>query len=168
MNPIRKIRRSVFETNSSSSHSIVIDLAPTSCDCPCCTRHLPDLDTLPVDRNGVCKVHAQLEIDASQPLDTKSKAALCLYHAKFKNNNLLLVMLHKVIKETTNAKRVELIPVPYKPDLYEEDKWGSLLNFDCGIDGNGIVDAFKSQETLKSFIFDRKSKVHTVSDGMGD
>ena len=146
-------RHSVFETNSSSTHSISIDD----------TGVLDDL--LPVNEDGICYVLAdEYGWEVEDYNDAATKASYCLVYAKTSGNDTcdcLINMLTEAIKEVTGAKEVRYIPKDGEDDYY---KWGYIDHQSHIGDGDACGEAFESKENLKQFIFNRRSSLHTDND----
>jgi hypothetical protein len=158
-NMTRQIRKSVFETNSSSTHSIYI----SNKECV--------LDRLPVD-DGVCRIYSgEFGWEFRDYYGAASKASYCMtyifqmaqyydteekiykYNMEFSKH--LLDMLTEVIMENTKAKSVEYVK--------EEDNYypyGYIDHQSSGVCGR----AFENKEALKNFIFNPKSYLHTSND----
>jgi hypothetical protein len=139
-----KTRIGVFETNSSSSHSITIS-GPAS---------VPD--TLPVI-DGVLKVFpGEFGWGPDKYNDAAKKASYCLtwLRADDNENGGLLQgnedMFREVLQEATGAVRVEFVP---RSDDYHP--WGYI---DHQSDGE-CAQAFRSKESLKNFIFNPESQL---------
>lgn len=136
---ITKIRHGVFETNSSSSHSISISL---DSDCLMYTM-IPDEDGNIVLGGG----DFGWEIESYN--DAWTKANYCAVDNR--NNDDKLEMLKEVVKEQTGAKDVLI----------------TFDDTDYGIDHNSIqtsYDAFASKEILRQFIFNKNSILYTDND----
>jgi hypothetical protein len=132
---MKKIRRSVFETNSSSSHSISI--ADTS----------GLMDTLPLNEDGgVVLTGGEYGWEWKKYNDAWNKANYCAQFAHGYSD--LREMLKSVITEQTGAKYVAL-------STTEED--GYVDHQSAMEEGGKCVKAFASPETLRKFIFDKKS-----------
>ncbi len=143
-------RRAMFETNSSSTHSITIVDGKLD-------------DKLPV-RDGICKVHAgsfgweEMDYD-----DAATKASYCLTWAKDSSApSNQLTMLEEVIKEVTGAKEVVFVPYSTGEDAWDE--WGSIDHQSGPSEGGAGEGIFESKETLKNFIFCSQSKLYTGND----
>jgi len=146
-----KLRRGVFETNSSSTHSISIASGAET------------LDTLYVDPDGVCRIHGgefgwEVEDYNSAPM----KAAYALVWAKEYGNEQNRQMLKKVIQTQTGAKDVVFT------DFVDADRNLVSAEYDPGyIDHQSsdvCAEAFASEETLRNFIFNQRSILHTDND----
>ena len=135
---MKNIRKSCFETNSSSSHSLVIDHTNT-----CLTSIAPDADgciRLPGNSYGW---------EWEKYTDALSKADYCAAHAE--NNTSLQEMLRQVIMEQTGAKDV-FFGAP--------SKYGSIDHQSIGT----ASEAFASDEALRNFIFNPKCILYTGND----
>lgn len=143
---MKVIRHGLFETNSSSTHSISIsDKAGV-------------LDILPVEA-GVCKVYpGEFGWEEDTYHGAVIKASYCLTHAKSRPEYGLgdgereLQMLEEVIKENTGAEKVEFVP---NDDGFHP--WGYIDHQSIECDGGAGEPAFASKESLKSFIFNPDS-----------
>ena len=154
-----QIRKSVFETNSSSTHSIYIS------DKKCV------LSRLGVDNNGICRIYSgEFGWEVEDYYGAASKASYCMtyafqmaqyytveggygYNMEFVKH--LLDMLTEVIMENTKAKSVEYVK---SDDQYYAYGYIDHKSFDV------CSDAFESKETLKNFIFNKNSYLHTDND----
>jgi hypothetical protein len=142
---MKNIRRSVFETNSSSTHSITI-----SCD-------VNMYDTIPVDENygTVTLKGGAFGRYWARYNDPMTKANYC---AVFARGTSYQHLFEQVIKEHTGAKDVIFdFKILEGPD-YDGDSY---------IDHNseGVAcEAFKSAELLKNFIFNPKSWLFIAED----
>lgn len=142
---MKKIRKSVFETNSSSTHSISISdsgkINPNS---------------LFVD-NGICKIYTRdFGWEEKVYYDTPTKAAYCLTYIKNYNCKYILKeMLIKVIKEVTGANKVVFVKSNSK-----YNPWGYIDHQSLEV----CEEVFNSEEDLKSFIFNENSFLKTDND----
>ena len=146
---MKNIRNNVFETNSSSSHSITIADSGEL------------LDTIYPDENGIITLSGGewgCEVDDYNDADTKANycAVDALYHFTEEFcNHTLLTMLIDVIKEHTGAKEV-IIEASVDYD-----------NGNSNIDHQSVgtsLDAFADKETLKRFLFNPESYLYTDND----
>ena len=134
---MKNIRFNVFETNSSSSHSISISNTRVislnnSCEI---------LETIIPDDNGVVYLEGgEFGWENLNYHDALSKANYCLIDSIGNQNKL--EMLISVIKEVTGAKEVNIDNVNGYIDHQSEGTSNK---------------AFSSKETLKNFIFNRDS-----------
>ena len=139
-------RKSMWETNSSSTHSIVI--TPQ--------KEGKTLDDLCVE-NGVCSIFpGEFGWGIEEYDDAQTKASYCFTWAKEYGNNTHLEMLCSVIKKQTGADKVEFIPM--STDKYY--KWGYIdhqSNHVCG-------DVFESDDKLRDFIFSHFSILRIDND----
>lgn len=143
---MRKERQQAFETNSSSSHSITI----SNCGCP--------TDTLRVE-NGECDIFpGEFGWEIAEYTDAVTKASYCLTYAKHRGEEHSpreLLMLEKVVKDHTGAKKVNFIE---RTDEYSP--WGYIdhqSQYEC-------TDAFSNEADLLSFIFNPESVLRTDND----
>lgn len=140
-------RRAMFETNSSSTHSITIVNGTAD-------------DKLPV-RAGVCRIYpGEFGWEAEDYTDAATKASYCLTYAKNDGApDRLLKMLEEVIKEATGAEKVEF--TERHSEFYP---WG-YIDHQSGLTESDVCsEAFESKEKLKNFIFCSKSLLHTGND----
>jgi hypothetical protein len=141
---MRVSRRSVFETNSSSTHSITI--VPGTC--------APGSITV---ENGVCKIHTgEFGWEECSYYDAPTKAAYCLTDAKQTENAEHLEMLRAVVGEATGAETVEFVP----STCCDYHKWGYIDHQSDGVCGP----AWESPEALRNFIFNPQSELQTDND----
>jgi len=134
----KQIRRGVFETNSSSMHSIAI-----------CTRG-ELLDTLPVDKDGVVTLYGgEFGWGIESYRDAQTKASYCWEDNKENPKNL--EMLINIIKEQTGCKHV----VYLGSDKWEDPHWSYIDHQSMGTSH----DLFFSEEFLKHFIFNPGSQL---------
>lgn len=146
---MRKIRQGVFETNSSSTHSISISKNTDGL-----------MDTIHPDSDGVIRLEGgDFGWEWEQYNDAKTKANYCfsdLTYRDWKDRDKLVIknqdlfdMLVKVIKEHTGAKHIE----------FEQKGYG----IDHQSDGTAY-DAFDSEEDLRQFLFNPRSALFTGND----
>ena len=137
-----KSRIGVFETNSSSSHSISI-----------CHGQLTD--TLGVDENGVCEIYpGEFGREVVEYNDAAEKASYCLTYAKCLGEDKdYPEMLAQVIKKHLGCKEVQLCAM-------QDGSWGYIdhQSFDV------CAEAFESEESLIDFIFCQESELKTDND----
>jgi len=158
---MKQIRQSAFETNSSSCHSITIAAG----------EFIPD--TLPVE-DGVCSIYTgEFGWTPEDFTDAATKAAYCLTWIKQMANrgrSRLTVepepqppsreeqMLVNVIKSVTGATDVRFVP---SDDYWP---WGYIDHQSIEGEGGALIPAWFSEETLRSFIFNPNSVLHTDND----
>jgi len=134
---MRTIRRSVFETNSSSVHTIAISASDQL------------TGKLGAGTDGVCEIYpGEFGWGIDTFYDAHSKASYCLTAAKQRGNTEWLTMLETAIKEVTGASGVLFCP---QNDKYYP--WGYIDHQSVGEDAK----AFESMELLKNFIFNPAS-----------
>lgn len=138
-------RQSVFETNSSSSHSITISD----------TTEL--LDSITPDKDGnIVLTGGQFGWEIEDYEDALSKANYCAVDVH--GNDDYEQMLIDVIKEHTGAKNVIFdFTTDYSQD---EDNYSYIDHQSYGT----THEAFSSNETLKAFIFNPNSVLRTDND----
>ena len=136
---MKKIRRGVFETNSSSSHSISLGRATKK----------TQWDTLPVDKERVCTIHeGDFGWDTEEFTNPATKASYCFTYAK--GDPELMLMLGEVIKEQLG-----------------DDIDVEFIDADGYIDHQSLdvaEEVFESKDTLKRFIFHPDSSLQTGND----
>lgn len=140
---MKTIRKGVFETNSSSSHSITVEVGPT-------------WGTLPLNHKG--NIHldgGEFGWEWEKFNDTLTKANYCAVYASYTGKKSIL---KKVIKDYTGAKKV---------------KFKFSTNWDHGRYNHSYIDhqsidvcdeLFESEEELKNFIFNDSSWLFTGND----
>lgn len=134
---MKKIRRGVFETNSSSSHSISI--AETTKD----TKWAK----LPLDTDGVCRVHEdEFGWSGGASSGAAKKTSYCFTYAV--DDPKLLLMLGEVIQEEMGVT-VDFV----RGDGYIDHQSSDVCQ-----------DAFESKDTLKRFIFNPDSYLDIDND----
>lgn len=138
-----KIRHGIFETNSSSSHSISINESTFL------------YDSIAPNKDGHIILHGgQFGWAWEKFDDCLTKANYCAVHASHSED--LTRRLKNVIKEHTGAKDVIIVA----SEDYNHANWSYIDH-----ESLGTCDvAFKSDETLKNFIFNRKSILYTGND----
>ncbi len=142
---MKNIRHSVFETNSSSSHSISIS---EECD--------GVLDTIePDDVGDVVLTGGEFGWAWERFNDAMTKANYCAVYAK-EYGGSDLEMLKEVIREHTGAKAVVI--------AVDTDWHGHNYSYIDHESACVPAEAFSSKETLKNFIFNPKSYMFTGND----
>lgn len=145
---MRKIRCAMFETNSSSCHSISIN--PGQCD-----------DMLKPDSSGVVTVTTgEFGWEVETYNDAWTKASYCLTYARQIKSVEYEQMLHRVIQRHTNAKEVTFRGSG-TPGNYDE--WGHIDHHSCE-DDPVCEAAFADDVALHRFLFCRQSTLHTDND----
>lgn len=140
---IEKKRVGVFETNSSSTHSITISESG-------------DLTDKLLVENGVCEIYpGEFGWDVEEYNDATTKASYCLTWAKEYGSEKHEEMLKEAIKEHTGAETVEFVPA-----VSEYYQWGYIDHQSSDV----CQKAFGSREALKNFIFNHKSWLSTDND----
>jgi hypothetical protein len=141
---MKNIRSQIFETNSSSSHSITIADSGGL------------LDTIYPDENGVITLTGgEWSWEVEDYNDAQTKANYCAVDISYQFSEercdlSLEDLLIEVIKEHTGAKEVRI--------KIDEDSY---------IDHQSVgtsLDAFVDKETLKTFLFNPESTLHTDND----
>jgi hypothetical protein len=163
----RKVRRSVFETNSSSTHSISIASGAET------------LDTLPVEYDGVCRIFpGEFGWGVETHTDAATKASYALtwamscedYHVwsaaggrseeTVGNKEEALAMLREVIQEATGCREVVFVG----GEEGDDDPWGYIDHQSIEGDGGPGKQAFATKQTLRDFIFKPASQLHICND----
>ena len=157
---MKTIRYNIFETNSSSSHSITIskDLTTT-------------LDSMSLDSKGVLHVYpGEFRWGEDTFTDPETKASYCYTWAKINEDPSKMAMLGTVLKKQTGAKKVMFHELTeYEEELQEDQELtkDDLSGFGGQIDHQSsdvAEEAFTSSKKLKQFIFNPKSILHISSD----
>jgi hypothetical protein len=151
----KQVRNGAFETNSSSTHSICIASGETT-------------DTLQKDDkyNAVIIESGEFGWEVEDYWDARSKAAYCYTYAvsrrddsKAFSEDKNLYMLRKVISEHTGHD----VKFEHEVNIENKDSW-----YPYGYIDHQSMDvpeeAFESEESLKQFIFNRRSILHTDND----
>ena len=153
---MKKIRKGVFETNSSSTHSISLsndkDLR----------YHIKKannkivLDTIP-EEDGVCYIYpGAFEWEEQTYNDAATKASYCLTWIKtYRNKKEYLDMLKRVIKRVNKSRIVKFV----KQDN-EYYPWGNIDHQSDDV----CEPVFRDEESLENFIFNSKSILRTDND----
>lgn len=145
---MKQIRRSVFETNSSSTHSVVVSAG----------EFIPDMLSV-VD--GVCEIHSgEFGWGYDRFRDASAKAAYCLTWLKsgMDPTGEKEAMLINVVKRVTGAREVRFVP-EFTPETKREGDyydWGYIDHQSLENGGPG-AEAFASEGYLERFIFHPKS-----------
>ena len=153
---MKNIRHSVFETNSSSTHSISI------------SSNTNTLDTLPVDEEG--KLHVEFGEFGWEEETYRDAGNKLMYAAtwvfghepdtEYGTGNIkefikYKTMLEEVLKEQTGAKEI----------IYKKEKgrWSPTGYIDHQ-SSDVCEEAFESKEKLRNFIFNPTSYFETDND----
>ena len=135
---MKNLRSKVFETNSSSTHSLSIYIS----------NKVELYDTLIPDDNGIITlIGGEFGFMDDKINDVKSKAnfVAALTTALPDENSYFINMISNVIKSHTGAKDV----------IVNLSKYNEI-NYDCNITKLSR-DIFESEQSLKNFIFNPKS-----------
>lgn len=132
---MKKVRKGIFETNSSSSHSIHIDSDVSLMD----TSMIPNEDGVIYISSG------EYGWEWGKLTSAHEKASYCY------TDNGDTDMIKKVIKEQTGAKKVK---------FRFDDGYSGI---DHQSQGNSS-EAFKDEDTLRNLIFNPKSIIYTGND----
>ena len=146
-------RNGFFETNSSSTHSIVI-------------KRSYRLDTsFVLEPDGSLLIHpGEFGWEWYTYRDCRTKASYCLtwlkeMELKYKTDvNVQTQMFINVLKKNTKATDVIFVP-----RIGNCDEWGYIdhQSVECG---GALVPAWKNAETLETFIFSPESVLKTGND----
>ena len=140
---MKSIRSGVFETNSSSSHSITISPAIDGL-----------YDTITPDSNGIITLQGgRFGWEWERYIDAETKANYAgIYALNYSKTDQLI----EVIKEHTGAKEVRL--------NFSTDWSGSHHSYIDHQSSDTAAKAFTSNQTLKDFLFSPKSVLFTGND----
>jgi hypothetical protein len=151
---VKVVRNGVFETNSSSCHSL------------CISDQEAILDTLPVDNEGVVRIFTgEFGWGIDEYNDAAMKAAYCLTWIKTCNDendpkvSKYEASLKGVIEEVCKAKEVRFIQ---ETDKYYP--WGYIDHQSS----DRCAEAFESLTSLKNFIFNPNSTLRISNDNGGE
>ena len=159
---MKVVRRGVFETNSSSSHSLTI----------CGDGNLSDT-CLPVV-NGVVEIYpGEFGWGVEEHWDAASKASYALTYLKggggctpnAAEELRELDMLRRVISNRMDGREVRFVPARDGDDYYA---WGYIDHQSAKGEGNIGGEAFASEEALAAFIFNPASGVRIDNDNISD
>jgi hypothetical protein len=140
---MKTIRQGVFETNSSSTHSISINIDTEL------------YDSITPDSDGVITLSGgQFGWEWEKYNDALTKANYCAVDCCM--DDIKFQMLREVIMEHTGAKNV-ILNVSHN---YDDDNWSYIDHQSVGT----AHPAFVSQDQLKNFIFGKKSYLFTGND----
>jgi hypothetical protein len=144
---MQTVRHNVFETNSSSTHSISISTAELNNTL---------LDSLPVDTNGEVHIYpGEYGWEYENYSAATDKASYCYVWAVQYGTEEHRSMLEQVLKKQTGAKKVVF---QTSNDQYNPTGYIDHQSDDVG------AEAFLSEETLRQFIFNKDSYFITDND----
>jgi hypothetical protein len=134
---MKKIREGVFETNSSSSHSITLGVG----------EFIPS----PLYRENGVTIIGQDEFgwEINDYSDSNTKAAYALTYAS--GDESLIEMLEKVVRREIGDAGLQM----------DTECGNGYIDHQSSCIGNSI---FESEDTLHRFIFNRASSLHTDND----
>ncbi len=136
----RLIRKGMFETNSSSCHSIVIQNSKY------------DKVQWKKNTDEILPIYpGEFGWEEETYYDFETKASYCLTYAKAMHNEEYLKMMIRVIERMT-GRRVAFIPDLNNP--YSQT-WGSIDH--QSIEYSPCVEVFQSDESLENFLFNPAS-----------
>lgn len=147
-------RNGFFETNSSSTHSIVI-------------KRSYRLDTsFVLEPDGSLLIHpGEFGWEWRNYYDCRSKASYCLTWLKEMEHNYKKdISAHtelfiEVLKKNTKANRIVFVP---RINDYRE--WGYIDHQSIENGGGALVPAWENNQTLETFIFSPESILQTGND----
>jgi hypothetical protein len=143
-----QVRRGVFETNSSSTHSV------------CIARGEYVSAKLRVE-DGILRIFTgEFGWGPDRFTDAPTKAAYCLTWIKeMGDSEDKTNMLINVLKQHTGANAVEFVPAFTEESKSEWDfyQWGYIDHQSLEGDGNALIKAWESEDTLAAFIFNSDS-----------
>jgi hypothetical protein len=153
---MKQIRRLVFETNSSSTHSIVISAGD----------YVPDKLSV-VD--GVCEIRTgEFGWGIDYFTDAATKAAYCLTYLKEEVPDVAREeMFIRVLRKATGAAEIRFVPefsdeeaaieklIPYRERRGLYHQWGHIDH--QSLENATGAEPFQSDELLERFIFHPKS-----------
>lgn len=139
---MKTVRNSVFETNSSSTHSITIGSGQ-------------EWDSIPV-KNGKIKLHGgEFGWEWAKYNDALTKANYCAVACKLKSTNFSKRDLKEVIKEFTGATKVK---------FKFSTSWDRYNYSYIDHQSHDTLDEITTKEDLKDFIFNKSSYLYTGND----
>lgn len=149
---MKNIRLNVFETNSSSTHSISISSSSKGV-----------YDTLPVNKGKIVLSGGEFGWEWGKYNDALTKANYAAVFAVESKNQKLVEMLTDVLKKHTGAKKVEF---NFSSEYDDPDgkQWAYIDHQSGPGEGGDGFKAFKSPEVLKEFIFNSESWLFTGND----
>lgn len=145
---MRTIRENVFETNSSSSHSISLSDPSISND--------GMMDTIPLNGNGdIVLSGGEFGWQWEKFSDALTKANYCAVYAVLHRNDLINQLI-EVIKDQTGANNV-ILDIS---DDCSKSNWSYIDHDSFDV----AAAAFGSNDVLRRFIFNRKSILYLGND----
>ena len=147
---MKQIRNSVFETNSSSSHSV--NISSTG-----------DIDTTLIPNEaGILIIDANTQFGWEQETyyDAETKAMYAYLQAQYSAKDELIDLVHDVIMKQTGASAVVFLG-----DIHSswEDKMYSYIDHQSAYYESGF-EPLESAEKLRNFIFNKSSYLETDND----
>lgn len=147
---MKQIRNGVFETNSSSSHSVNISSTGDI-----------DVSLIP-NRAGVLIIDSVTNFGWEQETytDASTKAMYSYLQAQYSSREELVDMVYDVIKTQTGATEVVFLG-----DIHSswEDKMYSYIDHQSAYYESGF-EPLESKESLRNFIFNTNSVLETDND----
>lgn len=135
-----KIRKSVFETNSSSSHSISISAGDSDAL----------MDTIKIPESGVLELGSgEYGWEWEKYNDAATKADYCAIYCRGSTERRL--MLTEVLKKQTGAQ------VIFTDDKHDDGGERGYVGYIDHESAGAAHDAFNSPESLRNFIFNKSS-----------
>lgn len=151
---MKKIRLKVYETNSSSSHSIHI------------SNEVAVYDSFTVPDDGVLTITGYSEFgwEIDDHSDPATKAIYAWLQAQYSGDDAFKhkKMVLDVIKAHTGAREVH---IPYDPEAdWDSPRQGYIDHQSTIYEDATMGDIFETPVALKNFIFNPESFLHTDND----
>lgn len=161
---MKQVRQGVFETNSSSTHSVSVATTDVL------------MDTLYVNRDGAVQIEGrEFGWEVEDYCDANTKAAYIaqqlFQHGGYSEHpvkdssipvDARIAIFEKVIKDQTGCDKIEYVNI--KPKVGEESYgWSDGSYIDHQSAGVGM-ELFNDPEQLRMFIFNKHSFLHTDND----
>lgn len=148
------IRHKIFETNSSSSHSLSV-------------AHRGNLNIPSPDKDGVLHINPKTTefgwgLEFYNDFDTKAAYIMVDIKQRYPHDNVVLEEFLEFLKEVTGAKHID-----YSEIDFEEEDEGYMYNsyVDHQSAGTGIR-LLEDKEEVKRFLFNYKSELEISNDNM--
>ncbi len=143
------IRNGVFETNSSSTHSVSVTVDPDTV-----------LDGYAPDDDGIIRLHGmQFGWEVENYDDVYTKMVYALQYLTYINNPEYIQQFYDVVKEHTGASDIIIDNF----DLRKFEYGYGYIDHQS-VDDSDINSVFFDRDKLKMFIFSSKSVLHTDND----
>jgi len=144
---VKKIRQNVFETNSSSSHSISISDKNDS--------DLMDNSLIPNEDGNVILYGGTFGWEIEDYFDAQTKASyMAIYASEWARDETenFITILKDTIKKQTGCKDV----------IFQFEEYSSIDH--QSVEGEDYHYVFYNPEELRQFIFNKESYLHTDND----